>query len=139
MHESDQLKHAIELDSDSGKFELGETGYTHFIPSDDELKSINQWLSTEHDIAEEEYVPIYQDAAENLETYKTSKTQDIIEGEPAILPAPVARIAVDQVVALMFNTIIRPTPIVSIQPSFSDEYEIIVPADPNADPRLREM
>lgn len=122
-----QLKRVLELDEVSGRFEIDETGYTRFYPSSDEYKDANRWLSTETDIAEDEYRPLYEEAAENIAVYKASKTADMIDGEQAIIPLPVARIAVDQLVAWEVNTVMRPKPILSLQPAFKDQYDVIIP------------
>lgn len=127
MADRDQVKRALELDEESGAFVMDEDGYMRFEPSDQELKDINAWISRETDLAEQEMEPIYAEAAEDIATYKASKTSDMIDGETAILPAPLARIAVDQYVAWTFNTITRPTPMVSMQPYFKDDYDVIVP------------
>lgn len=127
MAEQDQVKRALELDEESGAFVMGEDGYMRFEPSDEELKAINAWIARETDLAEQEMEPVYAEAAEDIATYKASKTSDMIDGEAAILPAPLARIAVDQYVAWTFNTITRPTPMVSMQPYFKDDYDVIVP------------
>ena len=139
MHEDNQVKRALELDGESGTFVLDESGYTRFDPSPEEQVRIDQWIATETDLAEDEYRPIYADAADCIETYKASRTADIVDGELAILPAPLARIAVDQLVAWEFNTILRPTPLVSMQPYFKDDYDVVVPPPPEDVGRMAMM
>lgn len=117
----------MELSGDSGKFVMDPNGYTRFEPIDTELAEIDRWISAETDLAEQENLEAYQDAADAINTYKATRTNDIIDGEMALMPAPLARIAVDQVVAWEYNTIMRPTPLVSMQPYFKDTYEIVVP------------
>ena len=129
----------MELDGTSGKFTLDESGHTRFEPSDDELKAINDWISRETEIAEEEYKPLYAEWADSIETYKAAQSQDIIDGEQPIMPAPLARIAVDQLVAWEFNTIMRPTPIASFQPYFNDEYDVVVPPPPELAAQMMQM
>jgi len=139
MMQPDQVKSLLDLEGVSGKFVLDEDGNTVFEPTPEELTAINAWIAREHEIAEEECEPLYREAAENLQTYKATETSDIIEGEMPIVPAPLARIAVDQVVAWMYNTIMRPTPIVSFQPYFDDQYEIVVPPPQDMAARLGDL
>lgn len=129
MHEESQVHRALQLSGESGEFVMDANGHTRFVPVDSELAEINRWLAEETDVAEMESREGYQDAADCIETYKASRTADPVDGELAILPAPLARIAVDQVIAWEYNTIMRPTPIVSMQPYFKDTYDIVVPPD----------
>lgn len=125
MQESDNSSYVLNLTKDSGTLELDERGYTRFVPSDEERKRIEAHLATEMERAREDYEPLWADAAENIKTYKAIKTQ--VEGGETILPAPIARIPADQIIARTFNTITRPRPIFSIDPYFKGEYPVVVP------------
>lgn len=141
MHDDDQLKAALAVDKASGKFELDENGYTRFIPSKDEAKKIDAWLGEEIARALEDHQPVFQDAAENIETYKAVKGTIADSGE-TILPSPIARIPADQIIAWTYNTVLRPKPIFSLDAYFPADYDVAVPVqmpDPTPDPMTGQL
>lgn len=131
MEESNQIKRAIELDKKSGKFEMDESGYTRFIPSDPELTAINRWLHEEITRALEDHAPIFAEAAENLEVYKAVKTAIPGSGQ-SLIPSPIARNPADQIIATTHNDVMRARPVVSVDPYFPSTYSVPVPAQINA-------
>jgi hypothetical protein len=135
VQDTNQVKHAIELDKNSGKFELDDAGYLKFIPSDEEEKAINAWLADEIAAAQTLHRPIFDEAAENVETYKAVKKR-LTDGGEAILPSPIARAPADQIIASTVNMILRAKPLVAVDPDFPGTYPVIAPGQP---PQMADM
>jgi hypothetical protein len=106
MQSKSQALDAIELDSKSGEFQLGENGYYQFIPSDDEKVKIEAWLSEEISRAIEDHEPLFAEARETIEAYKAVKQRVEGSGE-SILPSPIVRIPADQIISSTVNEILR--------------------------------
>jgi hypothetical protein len=131
---TNDAKRLLELDGDSGSFEFDEKGYTRFIPSETELKKINAYLSSEIDTAIEDNKRIFQEAAENIKTYKAARTT-YETGDEEVLPIPLAAISADQQISWAYNFTLRPKPIASVEPQFPETQTVIVPLEmPVMDP-----
>ena len=127
MADLDNGKRVLDLKRDSGKLELDEKGYTKFIPSNEELGRINSYISEELERAIEDHEPLWAEAADNVRTYKATKIT--IDGGDSILPAPIARIPADQIIARTFNQVMRHRPVFSFDPYFKGEYPVAVPTE----------
>lgn len=110
---------------ETGKLEPDTKGYIRFIPNDDELKSIETYLGDEITRTLDDYQPLFQDAVENVTCYRHLKVT--LETGKAILPAPIARIPADHIIANSVTTVLTPRPIVSIDPYFGGEFPVNVP------------
>lgn len=140
------LRAVIDLDKKSGKFELDERGYTKFIPSDEKRVQLNRWMASEIERAKRNMLPLFEAAAENIETYKPARLQIKDQSGRAVLPSPIARTPADQKIANTVNNVMRPRPIVSFDPYFNAKYPVLVPVsvqvlmeegvpiDPSTDP-----
>lgn len=119
----------IDLDGTSGKLVPSKRfqGYVEFQPSEDERLAIEAWLGNEIQKTLDDYKPVWQAAVENIDVYKHKKMD--IGGGKQILPSPLARIAADQIIASTYNSIIRPKPILSVEPYFPQTYQIMMPVD----------
>lgn len=129
MHSGDSgsLRAVIELDASSGRFELDEQGYTRFIPSKEKLAYLNRWIGDELDKAAEAHKARFAAAAENVETYKPTRTSLPEQQGRAILPSPLARMPADQIIANTVNNVLRPRPIISFDAYFAAKYPVLVP------------
>lgn len=119
----------FDLDKASGKLQPSEAfpDYTEFIPSPEVKEEIERYLSDEIARADKDHETIFQEARENIETYKAIKiTTD--DGQ-TILPSPLARIAADQVISSTYNKLLMPRPLLSISPYFPNEYDVMVPVE----------
>src|SRR5687768_12906094 len=123
MQETDQLRAAIELDRDSGKFEFDEDGYLRFTPSKVEREKIERWLSEEIARAREDHKLIFAECAENEETYKAIKFQIPGSGE-SIVPSPLARNPADQIISTTVNKVARSRPMVTFDPYFAGKFPV---------------
>ncbi len=123
-----ELRRVVELDGKSGKFELDESGNTRFIPSDEEQKLIEAWIYDELTQAIQDHEPLFNEARENVESYRAIKTRIDGAGGESILPSPLSRIPADQIIAYTVNTIMRARPVVSFDAYFPNEYEVPVVA-----------
>lgn len=97
-----------------------------FIPHPDEKKKIEEWLAREMALAASEWEPVFAVCRENWETYKASKMQ-AADGTTMVMPAPLALVSANQKIAYAYNQLLRPRPIVSIDPYFPATYDIVVP------------
>ncbi len=120
---------SLALDKTSGKLQPSKAfeGYIEFVPAPAVKEKIERWLQSEIAQADKDYAPIFADCRENAETYRAAKmtTEDGTE----ILPSPLARVAADQTVATFVNTMLRPSPLLSIKPYFPAEYNVMIPMD----------
>lgn len=119
MKLSDLLKSEIE----SVELETDPNGHTRVKFSDDQLKKINEFLKSGMEQAYTDWTPIWNDSVENLETYRTVKIP-IPDGGQSIYPAPIARIPADQIIASVYNAIMKPRPIFSIDAYLDAEYSL---------------
>lgn len=130
MHESSTSKPEAFKGKPTFKLELDEKGYTRAIPLGDEKKRIEDYLSEEMPRAIDDMGPLWADAADNIRTYKATKIS--IDGAESVLPAPIARIPADQIIARTFNDVMRPRPIFSFDPYFDSTYPVVVPLERTA-------
>ena len=124
-----RLPKLIEIDKASGKLQPSEAfpGYIEFVPSDDERKDIERMLGAEIPQTIKDYQPIWQDAMENADAYRHRKMA-LPDGKE-ILPSPLAQIAADQIIASLYNTILRTDPIISVNPYFPQIYDVMMPME----------
>lgn len=119
MKLSDLLKSEIE----SVELTTDPNGHTRVKFSPDVLREINVYLKAELDQAYTDWTPKWNDSVENLETYRTVKIP-IPDGGSSIYPAPIARIPADQIIASVYNAIMKPRPIFSIDAYLDAEYSV---------------
>lgn len=133
MSNDSQVRKIIELDGESGRFELDEDGYTRFFPSDEEKAAIERWIAAEITTAEEANRERFELQAQNRDAYSFKKMLLDNGGGEAVLPLPTSRIPADQITATMVNNIMRPRPLFAFDPYFADTYPILMPS-PQPDP-----
>lgn len=128
-NEAAEYSALLDLAKVSGKLQLSTVyeGYIEFEPEKDERERIEKWLSEEIAQTLLDYVPIWAEAQENIETYKAGK-QRLNDGTD-ILPSPLARIAADQTISWAYNKLLRPRPLLSIDPYFPAVYDVMTPMD----------
>ena len=107
----------------SAKLETDPNGHTRVIFDADELAKINGYLKSNLESAYEDWTPVWNDAIENYETYRTVKIP-IPDGGTSFYPAPIARVPADQIIASVYNAIMRPRPIFSIDAYLDAEYQV---------------
>jgi hypothetical protein len=134
MQTNDQLRATIELDSESGRFEIDGDGYTRVFLEEEELKRVEIWLGDEITRTRDDLAAVFAECAENIETYKAIKMH--IDGAgPAILPSPIARNPADQIISTTVNKVAQTKPIFSFDPYFNNTYKVPVPLEvPMPDP-----
>lgn len=120
---------ALVVDKSSGKLQPSEAfqGYIEFVPTTEVKEKIEHWLHTEIATADKDYQPIFAECRENAETYRATKM--VTEDGTDIMPSPLARVAADQTVSTFVNSMLRPSPLLSIKPYFPAEYNVMVPVD----------
>ena len=123
------LSQIVEDGTATGKMEMDARGHVRFIPNDAELASIETYLADELTRTLDDYAPIFQDAADSISTYRCTKK--MIEGSGrAILPAPIARIPADHIIAGEFNAIMRARPVFSFDAYSPGEFPVVIPSPP---------
>lgn len=111
---------------ETGSMEMDHRGYIKFIPNDDELKAIETYLAEELARTLSDYESLFQEAVNNVNCYRHAKIT--LETGKAILPAPIARIPADHIIASSFTTVMNARPIFSFDPYFSGKFPVAVPA-----------
>lgn len=119
----------LELDKKSGELNPSTVfpGYVEFTPSESVRKQIEAYLANELTLAIEDYQSIWNEARENIETYKATKKVSTDGAD--ILPSPMARVAADQIIARAYNILLRPKPVLSVEPYFPQEYDVMIPVE----------
>jgi len=131
---SERFGDLLEAEIESVKLETDTNGYIRVMFSDEELKEINSYLTTELTTTYNDYLPIWANAVENLETYKAIR-MTIPESGPAIYPAPLARIPADQVIASTYNDVVRPRPIFAWDAYLNAQYDVPQAPQPTPPPQ----
>lgn len=108
---------------DSVELEMDADGHYRVIFSDDELIEVNAYLKSELERTYEDWIPLWDRSVENKETYRTKKIP-IPDGGKSIYPAPIARIPADQIIASVYNAVMRPRPVFSIDAYLKAEYDV---------------
>lgn len=123
---------------DSIDLQMDTDGHYRVIFSAKELVEVNAYLKSELETAYQDWIPLWNRSVENKETYRTKKIP-IPDGGKSIYPAPIARIPADQVIASVYNAIMRPRPVFSIDAFLKTKYDVpgqqvAMPPDPSMPP-----
>lgn len=127
-----KLSDLLDADIDSIKLTMDTNGHYRVQFSDDELIEVNSFLKSELERTYDDWIPIWNRSVENSETYRTVKIP-IPDGGQSVYPAPIARIPADQIIASVYNAIMRPSKaIFSCDAYLAADYD--VPGQPIAPP-----
>jgi hypothetical protein len=118
-----KLSDLLSAELDSVELEMDVDGHYRVIFSDEELKEVNAFLQGELERTYDDWTPIWNRSVENKEAYRTKKMA-IPDGGQSIYPAPIARIPADQIIASVYNAVMRPRPVFSIDAYLSVEYDV---------------
>lgn len=129
------LSELLGADIESAKLEMGPDGNIRVLFDDAELGVINEWLKSELDTTYRDWVPIWLESVENLETYRCVqiKTPD---GSQSVYPAPIARIPADQIMSSVYNAAMRSKPVFSIDSYLKATYSAPTPVPPPPQPGM---
>ena len=111
------------------KFELSPDGYyERWIPSDDEDKLVSEYAHTYIRNLEADNADILREMGENVDAYRAvTKTLGSRTDEDPVVTLPLISRKVDQLVSFQAATILRPRPVISVDPYFDDEYAVMAP------------
>jgi hypothetical protein len=118
-----KLSELLSAEIESVKMEMDPNGHMRVMLIEEELHKVNSFLKGELDRTYDDWVPIWNESVENLETYRTVKIP-IPDGGQSIYPAPIARIPADQIIASVYNAIMKPRPVFSIDSYLGATYSI---------------
>lgn len=118
-----KLSDLLNAETEAVKLEMDPDGHTRVIFSDEELAKVNAFLKSGLQQTYEDWIPLWNRSVENKETYRTVKVP-IPDGGRSMYPAPVARIPADQVIASVYNAIMRPRPVFSIDAYLKAQYDV---------------
>lgn len=118
-----KLSDLLRAEIDSVKIEMDSNGHYRVTFSDEELRKINLHLKAQLDTTYEDWTPIWNEAVENQETYRTVKIP-IPDGGQSVYPAPIARIPADQIISSIYNAVMRPRPIFSVDAYLNAHYPV---------------
>jgi hypothetical protein len=116
VEDSGQL--ASELSGDFGKFQEGR-GYRYFVPGEELLKRLNADYARHIGQAKLDLAPFWNKCRANQRAYEA-----IQDAKDAILP--IIKRDVNQIIAWGVNTSLRPKPLVSLDPYFEGEHEVLI-------------
>lgn len=120
------------LTSKSGKLELRDDGAIEYVPSKQELQALNDEWGQELDQAILDHEALYEEWRRNWEAYY-GKNEILGDGDEPILTLPIVGRDIDQLVAFMVTTIMRPRPIVSVDPYLPAEYDVLSQSSPGGE------
>lgn len=118
-----KLSDLLSADIDAIELEMDSSGSYRVIFSDKELIEVNAFLKSDMERTHDDWVPLWNRSVDNKEAYRTTKIP-IPDGGRSIYPAPISRIPADQIIASVYNGIMRPRPIFSIDAYLKMEYDV---------------
>lgn len=118
-----QFSQLLGAEIESAKLEMGPDGNVRVLFDEDELNKINGELKSKLDSTYRDWVPIWNESVENLETYRCVPIP-IPDGGKSVYPAPISRIPADQIMSSVYNAIMRSDPIFSIDAYLNAEYGV---------------
>lgn len=119
-----KIKELLNTEVENAKLEMDPNGHIRVTFDKEELPAVNSWLKSEMDRAYEDWTPRWNDSLECIETYKTVKIDIPDSGGKSVYPAPIARIPADQRIAAVYNTVIKPDAIFSIDAYLNASYPV---------------
>lgn len=123
MDSAQRYQDLLASDIDSATIEIDENGDARVMFSPDELAKVNAYLKSEGSRLYDDWMPIWTEAVDNMETYRAVKIP-IPDGGVSVYPAPIARIPADQIISSIFNAIMRTRPIFSIDAYLGATYDV---------------
>jgi hypothetical protein len=118
-----KLSDLLSAEVEAVELEMDASGHTRVLFDDKELAKVNAFLKASMDSTYDDWAPIWNRSVENKETYRTVKVP-IPDGGRSMYPAPIARIPADQVIASVYNAIMRPRPVFSIDAYLKADYDL---------------
>jgi hypothetical protein len=128
-----KLNDLLHTEIDSAKLEMDHNGHIRVTFGEEELAKINSYLKSSLERVYEDWTPIWNESIENMETYRTVKIP-VPDGGQSFYPAPIARIPADQIIASVYNGIMRPRPVFSIDSYLDTKYQVPAAAMPQMMP-----
>lgn len=125
---TDPVGQLHEADPAIGKFELSDDGYYEkYLPSDDEREELHNYVDQYIKALEADNEQILGEIAENVDAYRAKpKTMGSNADEDPVITLPLIGRKIDQLVAFEVVTLMRPRPIVTIDPYMDDTYEVLL-------------
>lgn len=126
MTEVTRFSDLLRADIESVKLETDASGFVRVLFAGDEKKRVDAYLTEELNNTHEDWQPLWNEAVENLETYRATRlsTPPIPDSGQVIYPAPLARIPANQIIASTYNTIMRARPIFKWDAYLGASYEM---------------
>lgn len=116
-----------DVDAPRSKWELSPDGYyERWIPSEDEHDAVSNYVYSYIRSLEADNTEILNEVAENIDAYRAkTKIVGSKSDEEPVVTLPLISRKIDQLVAFQTATLLRPRPIVSVDPYFDDVYEVM--------------
>lgn len=116
-----------ELNAPRSKWELSPDGYyERWIPSDDEHAAVADYAYSYIRALEADNAEILNEITENVDAYRgKAKTIGWDSGDDPVVTLPLIAEKIDQLVAFETTTLLRPRPVMSVDPFFDDQYEVM--------------
>jgi hypothetical protein len=116
---------SLKLVDSFGKLNFDADGYEKYYPSESEKALIEKRLGDQIEQCIKDYAPYFEKVRDNIATYEALPQS----GE--VLTVPIAKRDANQIIAWALATILRPRPLISVDPYFPATYTTLAQVQPD--------